>query len=57
MPLTFSKMGLQLGFMVLYNYKSCKKEFKDLSFGILVITFVSALAFIFKRIYIGKIIL
>lgn len=48
MPLTFSiTNGIAAGFMVYTIIKVAKKEFKDLSFGILVITFVSALAFIF----------
>ena len=48
MPLTFSiTNGIAAGFMVYTITKVAKKEFKDLSFGILVITFVSALAFIF----------
>lgn len=48
MPLTFSiTNGIAAGFIVYTIIKVAKKEFKDLSFGILVITFVSALAFIF----------
>lgn len=48
MPLTFSiTNGIAAGFIVYTIIKVVKKEFKDLSFGILVITFVSALAFIF----------
>ena len=47
MPLTFSiTNGIAAGFIVYTIIKVAKKEFKDLSFGILVITFISALAFI-----------
>ena len=47
MPLTFSiTNGIAAGFLVYTIIKLAKKEFKDLNLGILVITFISALAFI-----------
>ena len=47
MPLTFSiTNGIAAGFLVYTIIKIAKKEFADLNIGILVITFISALAFI-----------
>jgi len=47
MPLTFSiTNGIAAGFLVYTIIKLVKREFKDLNVGILVITFISALAFI-----------
>ncbi len=47
MPLTFSiTNGIAAGFLVYTIIKFAKKEFSDLNIGILVITFISALAFI-----------
>jgi len=47
MPLTFSiTNGIAAGFIVYTIIKVAKKEFTDLNLGILVITFISALAFI-----------
>jgi len=47
MPLTFSiTNGIAAGFLVYTIIKLAKKEFSDLNIGILVITFISALAFI-----------
>ena len=47
MPLTFSiTNGIAAGFLVYTIIKIAKKEFSDLNIGILVITFISALAFI-----------
>jgi AGZA family xanthine/uracil permease-like MFS transporter len=47
MPLTFSiTNGIAAGFLVYTIIKLAKKEFADLNVGILVITFISALAFI-----------
>lgn len=47
MPLTFSiTNGIAAGFLVYTIIKLAKKEFTDLNLGILVITFISALAFI-----------
>ncbi len=47
MPLTFSiTNGIAAGFLVYTIIKLAKREFKDLNLGILVITFISALAFI-----------
>ncbi|MGB1226664.1 MAG: NCS2 family permease [Poseidonibacter sp.] len=47
MPLTFSiTNGIAAGFLVYTIIKLAKNEFKDLNVGILVITFISALAFI-----------
>jgi AGZA family xanthine/uracil permease-like MFS transporter len=48
MPLTFSiTNGIAAGFLIFTIIKLVKKEYKDLNIGILVITFISALAFIF----------
>jgi len=47
MPLTFSiTNGIAAGFIVYTIIKVAKKQFEDLNLGILVITFISALAFI-----------
>lgn len=47
MPLTFSiTNGIAAGFLIYTIIKLIKKEQKDLNLGILVITFISALAFI-----------
>lgn len=47
MPLTFSiTNGIAAGFLVYTIIKIAKKEFADLNIGILIITFISALAFI-----------
>ena len=47
MPLTFSiTNGISAGFLIYTIIKFVKKEYKDLNLGILVITFISALAFI-----------
>jgi AGZA family xanthine/uracil permease-like MFS transporter len=47
LPLTFSlTKGIAAGFLVYTIIKLAKREFKDLNLGILVITFISALAFI-----------
>ena len=47
MPLTFSiTNGIAAGFLVYTIIKIAKKEFADLNIGILVIKFISALAFI-----------
>ncbi len=47
MPLTFSiTNGIAAGFLIYTIIKIAKKEFADLNVGILVITFISALAFI-----------
>ncbi len=47
MPLTFSiTNGIAAGFLVYTIIKLAKKEFSDLNIGILVITLISALAFI-----------
>lgn len=47
MPLTFSiTNGIAAGFLVYTIIKIGKKQFEDLNLGILVITFISALAFI-----------
>ncbi len=47
MPLTFSiTNGIAAGFLVYTLIKIGKKQFEDLNLGILVITFISALAFI-----------
>ncbi len=47
MPLTFSiTNGIAAGFLVYTIIKIGKKQFKDLNLGIVVITFISALAFI-----------
>ena len=47
MPLTFSiTNGIAAGFLIYTIIKLVKKEYKDLNLGILVITFISALAFI-----------
>lgn len=47
MPLTFSiTNGIAAGFLVYTIIKIAKKEFKDLNIGIVVITIISALAFI-----------
>jgi adenine/guanine/hypoxanthine permease len=47
MPLTFSiTNGIAAGFLVYTIIKIAKREFSDLNIGILVITFISALAFI-----------
>ena len=47
MPLTFSiTNGIAAGFLVYTLIKIGKREFKDLNLGIMVITFISALAFI-----------
>jgi adenine/guanine/hypoxanthine permease len=47
MPLTFSiTNGISAGFLVYTIIKLAKREFKDLNIGILVITIISALAFI-----------
>lgn len=48
MPLTFSiTNGIAAGFLIFTIIKLVKREYKDLNLGILVITFISALAFIF----------
>lgn len=48
MPLSFSiTNGIAGGFLVYTLIKLVKKEFKDLNLGIIVITLISALAFIF----------
>jgi len=47
MPLTFSiTNGIAAGFLIYTIIKLGKKQFEDLNLGILVITFISALAFI-----------
>ena len=47
MPLTFSiTNGIAAGFLIYTIIKIAKREFQDLNIGILVITFISALAFI-----------
>ena len=47
MPLTFSiTNGIAAGFLIYTLIKIVKREFKDLNIGILIITFISALAFI-----------
>ena len=47
-PLTYSiTNGIAAGFLIFTIIKLVKKEYKDLNIGILVITFISALAFIF----------
>ena len=47
MPLTFSiTNGIAAGFLVYTIIKIAKREFSDINIGILVITFISALAFI-----------
>ena len=47
MPLTFSiTNGIAAGFLVYTIIKLAKREFSDINIGILVITFISALAFI-----------
>ena len=48
MPLSFSiTNGIAGGFLIYTLIKLVKKEFKDLNLGIIVITLISALAFIF----------
>jgi len=47
MPLTFSiTNGIAAGFLVYTIIKLARNEYKDLNLGILVITFISLLAFI-----------